>query len=216
MIEKNYKVQLTERDIEILCFINEFGFCEMPQIEKRFGIKKPLSYRLLRRLIKAELVKHRRIFYAGYGIYYLTSSGAKFTDLPSLGTISIGQYGHQRLITDVFIQLRKQYPEAEWISERRLLHEKFYEGVGKSGHVADGILIFPDNKKIAIEVELSLKGKERITRILKDYSAQFSIKEVWYFCLPGMLNAMKALAADLSFITIFNLKEFLHDERQAQ
>jgi hypothetical protein len=209
-VNKICGVQLTKRDIEIIHFINEFGFCEMPQIEKRFAIKKPLSYRLLRRLIRAELVNHRRIFHLNYGIYYLTANGAKCTDLPPIGTFSMGRYEHQCRVTDVYIRLRQQYPDTDWISERRLKHEKYYAGVGKSGHLSDGVLVFPDEKQVAIEVELSLKGKERIKRILKNYSTQFSIKEVWYYCLPGMVSSLSILAAKMPFVKVYNLREFLH------
>lgn len=212
-MEKKHGVQLTKRDMEIIRFINEFGFCEMPQIEKRFAIKKTMSYRLIRRLIRAELVSHRRVLHASYGIYYLTANGAKCTDLPPMGTLPMGRYEHQRLVTDVYIKLRQHYPDTDWISERRLKHEKYYEGVGKRGHVSDGILIFPDEKQVAIEVELSFKGKDRIKRILREYGTQFSIKEVWYYCPPGMVSALSALTTKLSFIKVFNLAEFLHEQR---
>jgi len=202
-------MQITDRDIEIIRFINEFGFCEMPQIERRFSIKKPRSYRIIKRLIKAGLVNHKRVFYARYGIYYVTSKGADCTDLPAMDKISVGYYEHQMILTNVYIKLRQQYPDTYWISERRLKHEKFYEGVGKAGHVSDGILVFPDGKEVAVEVELSIKGKKRIERIFKSYAAQFSIKEVWYYCPHGMVNALSVLSAKIPFIKINNLAEFL-------
>ena len=211
MIEKTKGIQLTKRDMEIIRFINEFGFCEMPQIERQFGIKKPLSYRLVRRLIRAGLIIHQRIFHSTYGIYYVTAQGAKCTDLPPLGTISLGRYEHQQAVTNVFIQLQRKYPDTNWISERRLKHEKYFQGVGKKGHLSDGMLVFSDGKQIAIEIELSLKGKERINRILKSYGTTFSINEVWYFCPKGMIAALSALAAKLSFVKIYNLEEVLHE-----
>lgn len=206
---KQSAIQLTKRDIEIIRFINECGFCEMPQIERRFGLKKPRSYRIIRRLISAELVTHRRIFHSTYGIYHLTADGAECTDLPPLGKISIGRYEHQLKLTNVYIRLLEKYPESNWISERRLKHEKFYTGVGKSGHLSDGILILQNEKQIAIEVELNLKGKNRIDSILKGYAAQFSFSEIWYFCPQGMVAALKSLATKMTFIKIHNITEFL-------
>ncbi|MEO8402925.1 MAG: hypothetical protein ABI597_14225, partial [Gammaproteobacteria bacterium] len=88
-------------------------------------------------------------------------------------------------------------------------HEKFYDGVGKLGHVSDGILILPDEKQIAIEVELSLKGKTRIERIFKQYSTQFSIKEVWYYCPENMVKSLSLLAQRMPFIKIHNIADFL-------
>lgn len=46
-------MQLTERDLTILHFINDFGFCEMPQIEARFGLTKPRNYQIMEILITA-------------------------------------------------------------------------------------------------------------------------------------------------------------------
>lgn len=201
--------QLTSRDIEILNFINDFGFCEILHIEKRFNVRGSRSYQLMQRLIEMGLLKHERIFYKRHGIFRLSSKGADYTSLPPVDKIPVGIYDHQLSIVDVYLKLRKIYPEFEWISERQLQHEKFFDGVGKSGHLSDGILVLPGNKQIAIEVELRLKGKNRIERILKGYSSQFHFAEVWYFCLPNLLAPLTASAANLPFIKIQNIKEFL-------
>lgn len=202
-------VRLTDRDIDILRFVNEFGFCEMSQIEKRFGMKSSYSYRVIRRLVKIGFMNHQRLFHMRNGIYFLTTKGAECTDLPPIKKISLGQFEHQRAVTDVYIKLREKIPEALWISERQLKHDKFYEGVGKTGHLSDGMLVFPDGKQIAIEVELSLKGKNRIERIFKGYGAQFSIKEAWYYCPEGLIKPLKKLAEKMPFIKIYNIAEFL-------
>src|SRR3989338_10908410 len=101
-------MQFTERDIEILEFINEFGFCEMPKIEKRFGLKKPRGYQIIRRLVKAELVIHQRVFHSNHGVFYLTKRGAKCTDLPPIKNIPKDIYAHQLTIIDVYFKLIKQ------------------------------------------------------------------------------------------------------------
>ena len=209
----NFKVKMsmkiTERDIEILEFINDFGFCGMPEIEKRFSIKRPLGYRLLRRLVREGYVSHKRLFYSGYGLYYLTGKGAHCTDLPPIERIAVGYYDHQVSLIHVYLGLRQRHPDATWTSERRLKHDKFYDGVGKHGHVADGILTLADGRKIAIEVELSVKGKNRVERILKNYGAQFSFSEVWYFCSPAVMKVLTPLVEKMSFIKIYSLSEFL-------
>lgn len=56
-------MKLTDRDVDILRFINDFGFCEILQIEKRFGVKRPRSYQIMSRLVKAGLVKHDGLFF---------------------------------------------------------------------------------------------------------------------------------------------------------
>ena len=79
--------QLTERDLEILAFINTFGFCEMPQLEARFGLRKPRNYQVMNRLVGAGLVRHERVFYGRHGIYRLSPKGARFTGLPALARV---------------------------------------------------------------------------------------------------------------------------------
>lgn len=200
---------LTERDVEIIRFINNFGFCEMGQIEKRFLLKKPRNYEIMRRLVRHGFINHKRIYFGRHGVYYASAKGAKYTNLPPIDRISQGQYDHQIFIIKVYLKLRQQYPDAHWISERQLKHDKFYDGVGKRGHVSDGILLSPDDKQIAIEVEMSVKGKNRMEKILKGYGAQFNIKEVWYFCLPNVASMLSVVAVKMPFIKIFDLEKFL-------
>ena len=114
-------MQVTQRDVEILRFINEFGFCVMPQIEIRFGMRGRRSYQVMEKLVKAGLVYHERIFYGKHGVFYLTDKGANFTDLPSIEKISLGIYEHQMVLTNVYLKLRQHYPDMEWISERQLI-----------------------------------------------------------------------------------------------
>jgi hypothetical protein len=202
-------VRLTERDVEIIRFINNFGFCEMGQIEKRFSLKKPRNYEVMRRLIRNGFVNHKRIYYGSHGVYFVSTKGAKYTDLPPLDRISQGQYDHQITIIKVYLKLMQQYPYASWISERKLKHDKFFDGVGKRGHLSDGVLLFPDGKQIAVEIEMSVKGKNRIEQIIKGYVKQLSIKEVWYYCLPHVFSIWMAATVKIPFIKIFNLEEFL-------
>jgi predicted transcriptional regulator len=205
-------MQLTKRDREILGFINETGICVMPQIQREFNLKFPRSYQVMKRLIEGGYVLHDQIFRNQYGIYYLTSKGAENTTLPAISTVSLGGYKHQLLITDIRQKLCNKYPNTKWISERHLKQQKFYYGIGKTGHVADGMLIFPD-KKIAIEVELSLKGKHRLESIFSAYGGQLDIEEAWYFCADQLIRPLTALSKNKSYIKIHSLGEFLYEQQ---
>lgn len=207
-------MRLTERDMKILHFINDFGFCEMPQIEKMFALAKPRSYQIIQRLIEAGLVKHERVFHGRHGIYRLSKKGASHTDLPAPLRISLAHYNHSLAVLDVYLHLRQKHPDAEWLSERHLAHQKYFDGVGKRGHLPDGILLLPDNdkkeQKIAIEVELRSKAKARIESILKWYTSQFDFFEVWYFCPQGVAESLRSVVgASMSFVKIWSLREIL-------
>ncbi|HSW69147.1 MAG TPA: MarR family winged helix-turn-helix transcriptional regulator [Gammaproteobacteria bacterium] len=203
---------LTERDEEILRFINEFGYCDIAQLMVRFELKKTWMYRLIERLINENLVRYCSVLNSRHRIYSLTNKGATFTDLPPIDGVTVGQYRHHAALIYVYLKLRKKYPDAEWISERRLLQEKFSNGLGKRGHVADGILHFTDSKKVAIEVEISVKAKHKVDKILRDYCTQLAVKEVWYYCARSVMPSLTALSAKMPFIKIFRLDDFLNAE----
>ncbi|MBV9576165.1 MAG: hypothetical protein JO149_06045, partial [Gammaproteobacteria bacterium] len=203
------KRMLTSRDIEILNFINDFGFCEMPSIQKRFNLKVARSYQILTRLKKMDLIKHEMIFHKKHGFYWLSKKGAAYTSLPAIEKIPIGNYLHQLKIIDVYLKLIKLYPEAKWISERALEQDKFSKGLGQKGHLSDGILLFPDDRKIAIEIELTMKGNHRLEKILNGYRTQFAIAEVWYYCDQSIFKNFQMKVAKRPYIQLFNLQEFL-------
>ena len=68
------------------------------------------------------------------------------------------------------------------------------------------MMIFPDGKQVAIEVELTMKSKSRLNKIIQGYAVQFSISEVWYYCAPEIINKVEKAAAWLSEVSIFELK----------
>jgi hypothetical protein len=203
-------MRLTQRDKEILQFINASGYCNAPQLCRRFSIKWWIVYRRMSLLMSAGLVMHKRVNFSEFGIYYLTPDGARFTDLPPIDGISKGGFDHQTILVDLVLRLRDLYPEATWVSERHLKHQKFYYGVGKLGHVADGILTFPDGKKFAIELELTSKSNARLEKILRAYGLQFEIEAAWYFCADSVISPLSALCTKKPYIKIYSLKEFMN------
>ena len=203
-------MKLTKRDLEILQFINACGYCNVLQLGKRFSMKWWIVYRRMSRLINAGFAVHRRIYFEGKGVYYLTSHGAGYTDLPPIDGISKGGYDHQILLIDLVLKLQDIHPEVAWISERHLKQQQFFYGVGKLGHVADGLLVFPDNRKVAIELELTQKSRLRLEKILRGYGAKIEIDEVWYFCSDNLISAVSDLSKNKTYIKVFSHKEFIN------
>lgn len=135
------------------------------------------------------------------------------TSLPPLHRVPLANYQHDLSLLNLYLRLRDIYPDTTWLSERKLKHDKYKLGVGKHGHLPDGILVFSDGKQIAIEVELSCKGRQRLDAILKTYVTQFSLQEVWYFCRQTMLPRLQDAAKSMSFVKIYSLKEFLEKKQ---
>jgi len=199
---------ITKREQDILCFINDFWFCEISHVEKRFNIKKPRCYQILQSLVKNGLLMHRRIFHGRHGIYSVTAIGAKYTNLPALKNIPIAHYNHHLMVINVYLVLQKKYPTAMWMSERYLIRNN-QNHRNKKKHLADGELIFTPNKRVAIEVELTLKGKDRVDNILKRYATRDDVDEVWYFCPNTILSILKHLIIKWPFVRVHSLDEFL-------
>ncbi|MHB1949749.1 MAG: replication-relaxation family protein, partial [Gammaproteobacteria bacterium] len=83
------------------------------------------------------------------------------------------------------------------------------DGFGKRGHIPDGILVHQDGKQIAIEIELTLKAKDRMERLLKNYGTRFEYKEIWYFCAPHIMSIFIERAVKMPYVKIHNLMEYL-------
>jgi hypothetical protein len=181
----------------------------MPHLDKRFGWRKPRNYQLVGKLVEAGFLKHERVFFGRHGVYRLSKKGASHTDLPALKNVPLGNYAHEVNLIHVYLKLSSLYPEARFISERQLKRDKFFDGVGKTGHLSDGFLVFPDGKQVSIEVELSLKGRNRFQSILKSYSSDFSVKEVWYFCSDSIVDAVQSIVVKYPFVKVHSLQEFL-------
>lgn len=216
---KKRKIQTTLRDVEVLKFINHFGYCSLPQIGKRFSLKAPRVYHLVWRLVQLGLVKRNHIFHRQAGIITVTPKGASFTELPKLPRIMLATYQHDLGVIDLHLKLRQQYREAEWITERQLKHEKYFAGVGQKGHMADALLVMPNGDHMAIELELSFKGTGRLEKIFRSYRASHDIKEVWYFCSSVTLDKVQRVAKKISndfihqeFIKVHSLQETLGED----
>lgn len=200
-----------ERDIEILNFINGMGYCTAWHLGNRFSLKLRRVYKIMGRLIEAGFVHHQRIYHGMPGVFYLSKAGALYTSLPCIDSIPKGIYDHQLMVVDVAIRLFKLHPDAAWVSERHLKQQKFHYGIGKANHIADGLLIFPDKRKIAIEVEMTMKSKSRLNEIFNAYGSQLNIEQAWYFCADEIIDGMTALSEKKDYIKIHSLKELLHE-----
>lgn len=201
--------RLTERDEVILQFINAFGFCEMPHLKRRFGLHAARPYQITDKLRKMGLLTHEYILAKRPGIFRVTKKGATLTTLPALKKVQLDYYRHHLTILNVYFHLMHHYPEAKWITERQLIHVKNKKGIGQSGHLPDGILKFSEDKQMAIEVELTTKGKDRLDAILETYLIESDFKEVWYYVTAEVLPSITELASEYPFVRIYNVEAFL-------
>ena len=202
-------VVLSQLEVEILRFINEFGFCEIRHIMKRFDLGKSSTYQYMQMLIRLGLVLNLRMGFNQSGIYYLANKSIRLLnlDLPVLERIPLSTYAHQLAVINVHLKCRDKYPDTVWMSERRLIQDKYIDN--NQDHLPDGAIVFPDGSQCAIEVERNLKSRKRIEAILLEYGLQRTFKEVWYFGSQRITSVIKEMANTMSFIKTFDLEEFL-------
>lgn len=149
-----------------------------------------------------------RIFHNRQPLCRLSKKGALYTDLPPLLKVPLGIYHHDITVVDVALKTVKLHEEVFWRTERYLKRERRADFENKR-HIPDGILIFPDGKQVAMEIELTLKDPRRLQEIFKKYALEFDLQEVWYFCSDNVCETLKKVARDFPFIKVFSLSLFL-------
>jgi hypothetical protein len=151
------------------------------------------------------MVKHVMVLPNCPGVYFLTIKAVRLinSDLPLLTYVPINHYFHFIEVLRVYLTIHAKYPEGMWITERRLIREKCEDMAGSKDHLPDGIFILPDENRIAIEVELTAKGRDRLLTILTDYVVDKAIHEVWYFCSKKVWSLVSELSVNLPKIKIY-------------
>src|SRR5262249_3081688 len=89
----------------------------------------------------------------------------------------LGMLAHVAAVNDVRLHVAQRSPDSERVSERLLLLAR----PGRE-HLPDAVVL-SDERRVAIEVELTIKSQRRTTAILDELSARFDA--VLYFCAPG-------------------------------
>ena len=175
---------LQERDIEILRWVNGCGFVTVNQVKRWMGVGETAGYVRVRKLVDGGYLKRKRVFHNQERIHWISNQAQNLIqdDVKNPKRVNISTYHHDLLLVDLGLYLEKTN-EGNFIPERRVRNLNVTESViGKKGRIPDGVLIQQNNQKpIAIELELSLKSKDRLRKIINDYMVNFNYSAVWYF-----------------------------------
>lgn len=209
-IKKSVNMRLTNRDLQLMVWINQMGFATINQIQAWLGVAQSTAYGRLKKLTQHGFLMHENLLQAKPGFYRVSTMGAEISgsELPPLRHINMGTLVHDVKLVRLSQVLLKRFG-GEYISERQLRHHEGKFGFGESSHIPDGELFF-ENKRVAIELELSKKGKRRLEKIFTQYVKSFNYHEVWYFCGSlAVQQSIEPFAKQHHFIQIFPLDEFL-------
>ena len=197
-------MEFTDRDAHILRWINGHGFATVQQTADWLGNRYQNNHRRLKRLVDAGYLRSQRVGHSRH-VFYLTKAGVIQCgdDLPPFRAIRFGSFVHDLRLIDLATKLNRE-TGGQFTPEHRLRQERGLKTIGAYGHIPDGLLKLDGKPPIAIELELSTKGWQRLQNILLAYAADFDLREVWYFAGNDALRRrLERAAVGFAFVRIF-------------
>jgi len=178
---------LRRRDLEVLAWVAEQYAARVDQLEMLMGCGPRTVQRTLARMREAELITTRRVLAGEPAWVFPTAKGLRACG-STFGVWSprIGLLAHVVAVNDVRLYVRARSSGSEWIPERVLARDR------RAGeHLPDGVVL-TDRQRVAVEVELTVKSRRRVTGILDELSGRFDA--VVYFCAPGPYRLLSEFA----------------------
>ena len=202
---------LTKRDREIVRWIGRHGAVQAQHVMTRFSIGRTAAYRRLHELVEFELIRRHRLLYNDAGLLTATPDGLRWADLQRLtpARISLALLPHTiasaalaallepTLTADATLLSDREHRAAERAAAQPLASAIMGSDRGDRGalHRPDLVLIGAGGEPItAIEIELTLKTKARLERILRGYLRNRNLATVRYYAPPQIAKAVERAA----------------------
>jgi hypothetical protein len=175
------------------------------------GVARQASYRRLAGLAEVGLLSYRRIFHAQPGCYLITNGGLAVIDsaLPrpaidlrtydhDVGVVWLwllaceGRYGPARRVVTERQMRSKDQRNDPLRSERFGIPIGGYDRSGRPRvHYPDVLVLDGNDRRVALELELSLKSRRRLLDILIGYGGEPRLRKVVY--VPGRRSVERTL-----------------------
>lgn len=178
---------LRRRDLEVLGWLGEQYGARLDQLEVLLGCGPRTVQRIVARLRAKGLVRAERMIVGEPA--WVTPTGAGLAACGAgfgVWRPRIGLLAHVAAVNDVRLHVQGRAPGTEWVPERVLARERV-----AGEHLPDGVAI-TEGRRVAIEVELTVKSRERVTAIVDELVGRFDA--VLYFCAPGPHRQLGELA----------------------
>ncbi len=144
------------------------------------------------------LIEYKLFEAKGKGWLWLSRKGMEYVGLGDLRYYEpkLESLRHLYYVNQARLYVEQQRPEDIWKSERLIRYEQPAFSVGKKApHIPDALLYKPSGEIIAIEVELTLKKRERILEALKELTSTYH--RIWYFVAQPVWAPFEAALAQL-------------------
>jgi hypothetical protein len=201
---------LTERDMTIAEWIGRQGAVRAEHVMTRFSIGRTATYRRLHELVEFGLVRRHRLLYNDGGLLTATAEGLRCAGLDRLAParISLALVPHMIASAALAAELEPGLDDATLLSDREHRAAENAAGEpmasaiigrqndGREGlHRPDFALIVQNGHHVtAVEVELTLKNRSRLERILRGYLRNQNVSVVRYHAAPPIADAVRRAA----------------------
>ena len=167
--------------------------------------------RRLRKLIDAEILQRKKVFYGFPSIYSLTVNGQTMLGIPKKAEkLRVEQIPHDMAVTDTAIYFNHRYgiPFSNMTTEKQL-HQR--DGFSVRKHRPDFIFQWRE-KTYCVEVELSLKSFDRFSKNITDnftaYDGQFWIVPSSGSRIASHLLSMRQSYPNIKIIELSEVKSY--------
>lgn len=198
-------MQLTPRDIQLLLWLNSFGWASILHISRWMAVDYSTAARRIRALERAGLVRrfHVPVLTASPIAVTATGVAAAGDQLPPLRGFRLAEHRHDGMLIDVAFGLLKKFPGSRFEPARTIEHATN----GAMPHVPDGYLHHRGDRFI-IELELTVKSRSRLDAIIAGHVADLGAKEVWYVTDSDLVaNAIRRAKKDHDFVKIIKMSK---------
>lgn len=210
-------MRITVRDRELVVFVAAHRLVLAAHVQALLRLSGAAAYARLHSLSAGGFLSHRRVFHGQPGCYQVTRTGLALieSDLPP-PRLDLRSYRHDVGVAWLWLAARA----GTWGPMRQVLAERDLRshdgkpdrrdepfairlgGVGPGGrerlHYPDVLLVTTDGRRIALELELSSKGRARRERILTGYAVDRRIDAVAYLTDDvSVARAVRTSAAGL-------------------
>lgn len=199
---------LTSRDREIVNWIGRQGVVRAENVMVRFSIGRTASYRRLHVLVDHGLVRRHRLLYNDGGLLTATAERLRWAELDQLhpARISLALVPHMIASAALAAELEPQLVHETLLSDREHRAAEITAGRPLASailasdrpnrarlHRPDFALVGPE-RVVAIEIELTLKTRARLERILRGYLRNHNVAIVRYYAPPPIAEAVQRAA----------------------
>jgi hypothetical protein len=209
------RCRLTERDVSLARWAGHWRAVLASQVQARFGIGSVVCYRRLAALVDMGLLRYRRVFHGEPGVYLSTSGGLAVAGVEMAAPrIDLATYRHDLVAVWAALAVESEIA-ASGLDGARVVGERELRSIARSAGAparqsrlsglgaGSGRANYPDvavvdangRVLVAMEVELSSKGRRRVERVLAGYVRDRHLRRVVYLTdRPGVAASVQRAA----------------------